>query len=110
MEFENAVARRTVLRAGAGAAVIATVVPLLETAAVAAPGQPGARTVERSDNGWDVENGVDAGGQVWQREVQGTGLRVPLRIGLAQVVLHHVIRRYHYNVETLRPGDVVGFL
>jgi hypothetical protein len=108
MEFENAVARRTVLRAGAGAVVVATVVPLLETAAVAAPDQSKAR--DRSDNGWDVERGVDSGGQVWTREVQGTGLLVPLRIGLAQAVLHHVIRRYHYNVGTLRAGEVVGFL
>ncbi|MGW4211536.1 M15 family metallopeptidase [Lentzea sp. NPDC004789] len=110
MELNNAVARRTVLRAGAGVAAVATIVPLLETAAVAAPVQPKARGVEHSANGWEIENGVDAAGQIWTREVQGTGLKVPLRIGLAQVVLHHVIRRYHYNVDTLRPGEVVGFL
>ncbi|WP_231641413.1 M15 family metallopeptidase [Nocardia sp. NRRL S-836] len=119
MELEGVqVGRRTVLRAGAGAAAVAAAASLLPAVAFAAPEQhdplaaklSAVRSGELSANGWEVEKGFDIGGGVWLREVQGTGFSVPLRIGLAQALLHHVIRRYHYSVGTLRPGDVVGFL
>jgi len=119
MELEGTqVGRRTMLRAGVGMAAAVGAATLLPAVALAEPKQEDpfaaklarVRSGELSDNGWEIEKGVDIGGAVWLREVQGTGFSVPLRIGLAQAVLHHVIRRYHYSVDTLRPGDVVGFL
>lgn len=115
---DHQIARRTMLRAGVGVAAAASVATLVPAVSLAAPQQDDplaaklakVRSGELSANGWEIEKGFDIGGAVWMREVQGTGFSVPLRIGLAQTVLHHVIRRYHYRVGTLRPGDVLGFL
>ncbi|OIJ63681.1 M15 family metallopeptidase [Streptomyces mangrovisoli] len=73
--------------------------------AAAAKVQPGTR----SPNGWLVNTAANQGGSVWTRPVAGTGFGVDVAIGPAETVLVHVIRRFHYEIDTLRPGDVVGF-
>ena len=57
-----------------------------------------------------TNTGPDAGGTVWTRPVPGTGFDVQVSIGDAEVILVHVIRRFHYEIDTLRPGDVVARL
>ncbi|WP_328915174.1 MULTISPECIES: M15 family metallopeptidase [unclassified Streptomyces] len=67
--------------------------------------QPGAR----SANGWTVNTASDAGGSVWTRPIPGTGCEVQVAIGDVEIILVHCVRRFHYEIESLRPGDVVGF-
>ncbi|MBD0844589.1 twin-arginine translocation signal domain-containing protein [Streptomyces sp. TRM68416] len=63
-----------------------------------------------SPNGWEMELTTDKGGAVWTRPVPGTPVEgVTVRIGDVETVLVHVIRRFHYEVEELRKGDVVGW-
>ncbi|MEE1928488.1 hypothetical protein V1J52_09835 [Streptomyces sp. TRM 70351] len=64
----------------------------------------------RSPNGWEMEKVADAGGSVWTRPVAGTPLHgVAVRLGDVETVLVHVIRRFHYEADTLREGDVIGW-
>jgi len=62
-----------------------------------------------SANGWPVDAASNSGGCVWSRPVAGTGFDVDVAIGDAEVVLVHVVRRFHYEIDTLLPGEVVGF-
>ncbi|WP_328871579.1 hypothetical protein OHT76_16445 [Streptomyces sp. NBC_00287] len=63
-----------------------------------------------SPNGWEMELATDKGGAVWTRPVPGTPIEgVAVRIGDVETVLVHVIRRFHYEVDELRKGDVVGW-
>ncbi|WP_026248416.1 twin-arginine translocation signal domain-containing protein [Streptomyces sp. LaPpAH-108] len=63
-----------------------------------------------SPNGWEMELTTDKGGFVWTRPVPGTPVKgVAVRIGDVETVLVHVIRRFHYEVDELRGGDVVGW-
>ncbi|MEV8599976.1 twin-arginine translocation signal domain-containing protein [Streptomyces griseoviridis] len=67
-------------------------------------------TGEPGPNGWELELAADKGGSVWTRPVPGTPIRgVTVRIGDAETVLVHVVRRFHYEVDALRAGDVVGW-
>ncbi|WP_041819912.1 twin-arginine translocation signal domain-containing protein [Streptomyces davaonensis] len=68
------------------------------------------RSGKPSPNGWEMELTTDKGGKVWTRPVPGTPIEgVTVRIGEVETVLVHVIRRFHYEVEELRKGDVVGW-
>ncbi|MEU9457751.1 twin-arginine translocation signal domain-containing protein [Streptomyces sp. NPDC058322] len=68
------------------------------------------RDGRHSPNGWEMEVATDQGGTVWARPVPGTPIgHVAVRIGDAETVLVHVIRRFHYEVDALRKGDVVGW-
>ncbi|GAB3459788.1 M15 family metallopeptidase [Actinophytocola sediminis] len=120
MDIANGVGRRTMLRVGLGAAAAAVVSPALAGVAGAQPGQVATdqaardalarvRTGALSANGWPIERAADAGGAIWTRAVEGTGQSVALCIGDVRTVLGHVIRRYHYEIGTLQPGEVVGF-
>ncbi|MEV0782982.1 twin-arginine translocation signal domain-containing protein [Streptomyces sp. NPDC050423] len=63
-----------------------------------------------SPNGWEMELATDRGGAVWTRPVPGTPIKgVTVRIGDVETVLVHLIRRFHYEVDVLRAGDVVGW-
>ncbi|MCG0286457.1 hypothetical protein [Streptomyces sp. PSAA01] len=63
-----------------------------------------------SPNGWEMEKVTDGGGTIWSRPVPGTPLEgVTVRIGAPEAVLVHVIRRFHYEIDELRKGDVVGW-
>lgn len=63
-----------------------------------------------SKNGWPVESASDAGGAVWARTIAGTAITIGVRIGVVETLFAHLIRRYHYEIDALREGDVVGFL
>jgi hypothetical protein len=64
----------------------------------------------RSRNGWQMENVADDGGTIYTRPVPGTPLKgVAVRMGDVETVLVHLVRRFHYEVDTLRRGDVVGW-
>ncbi|MFF8280985.1 hypothetical protein ACF05T_33840 [Streptomyces lateritius] len=106
--------RRSVLLTGAGltaAAGLATLaVPAPASAATpAAAPAPRPRPVAVGPNGWPLESATDASGTVWTRQVPGSSVAVALRLGEPAVVLVHVIRRYHYEIDTLTDGEVIGF-
>jgi hypothetical protein len=58
----------------------------------------------RSQNGWAVVTPT----RVRRLIIEGSDAGVALLPGDASVVLLHVARRFHYEVSTLRPGDVRG--
>lgn len=63
-----------------------------------------------SQNGWEIERVADNGGSVFTRPVPGTPLMgVAVRMGDVETVLVHVIRRFHYEIDELRKGDVIGW-
>ena len=77
--------------------------------ASAAPGQTGlaarrwaGRTTQ---NGWPVIGGA----QVTSRVVEGSDVRMALRSGDVETVLLHVVRRFHYEIDTLKSGDIHGY-
>jgi hypothetical protein len=61
-------------------------------------------TARKSQNGWPLVNSH----AVRRRRVEGSDARTSLLPGAASVVLLHVARRYHYEVEPLGPDDVLG--
>ncbi|MET7574302.1 M15 family metallopeptidase [Streptomyces sp. NPDC005492] len=112
--------RRTLLRAAAVAtAGIAMQTGLASPAWSAARAKPILRRAkpltnpifsgENSPNGWPINTKSDAGGSVWARPVAGAGTTVEVSIGDVEVILVHVVRRFHYEIDTLRPGEVIGF-
>ncbi|MFI6383905.1 twin-arginine translocation signal domain-containing protein [Streptomyces sp. NPDC050658] len=62
-----------------------------------------------SANGWPLEKEANHISTVWTRPVPGTGLEVDVRIGDAEMILLHVIRRFHYEVEQLPRIDLAGW-
>lgn len=110
--------RRRVLRTGlaltatAGLAALAVPSPASASPSGAAStpaAAGGASARPTSANGWPLEAKADAPGVIWTRQVPGSPVSVALRIGEVTSVLVHVIRRYHYEVDTLADGEVVGF-
>ncbi|ASU84949.1 hypothetical protein CDO52_21065 [Nocardiopsis gilva YIM 90087] len=67
------------------------------------------RTGRPSANGWEMENATDKGGSVWTRPVPATEFDIATRIGEVEAVLVHVVQRFHYEIDTLRAGDVIGW-
>jgi hypothetical protein len=90
----------------AGAALGAgTALTTLPTTAYAAVSQaPEGRTWSgaRSANGWPVLK------EARSFTIEGSGRSVRLADGDASVILLHVARRFHYEVDQLRAGDVTG--
>jgi hypothetical protein len=67
-------------------------------------------TGKPSKNGWEMEKVTNDGGTIWTRPIPGTPLDdVTMRIGDVAIVLVHVVRRFHYEIDELRHGDVVGW-
>ncbi|WP_282795735.1 hypothetical protein [Streptomyces sp. CC224B] len=63
-----------------------------------------------SKNGWDMEKVADDRGHIHTRPVPGTPLDgIQVRMGDAETILVHVVRRFHYEIDELRRGDVVGW-
>jgi hypothetical protein len=63
-----------------------------------------------SVNGWEMESVADGQGNIYSRDVVGTPVaRVQVRLGDVEAVLFHVVRRFHYEIDELRAGDVVGW-
>jgi len=111
------VSRRSVLLGATVAAAAVGVETLMPMPAGAATPRRVARadllnpafTGGHSPNGWPVNTAPDAGGSVWTRPVPGTGAQAQVAIGAAEAILFHVIRRFHYEIGALGPGDIVGF-
>lgn len=111
--------RRTILKHSAallsGAALAGTAgTTLLATPAQAVgmsenPDRNRVLTGRASANGWEMEKVVDDGGSVWHRPVPGTGMTTAVRIGDVETALVHVIRRFQYEIDPLRTGDVIGW-
>ncbi|MFJ8473682.1 hypothetical protein [Kitasatospora sp. NPDC094011] len=119
--------RRTVLRGAIGVAAGAAVgSQLLAAPAYAVTPTPDPDAVRRlteearqrearvrtgtvSRNGWETEKVADDRGNVYTRPVPGTPLNVRMRMGDVETVLVHVISRFHYEIDALREGDVVGW-
>ncbi|MEV0113263.1 hypothetical protein AB0H77_08430 [Streptomyces sp. NPDC050844] len=67
-------------------------------------------TGKLSRTGWEMERVADDGGNIFTRPVPGTPLAgVAVRMGDVETLLVHVIRRFHYEIDTLRKGDVIGW-
>lgn len=84
---------------GAGAAIALTTAG----PAQAAPASGGRQWKQPgSANGWPVL------GHATKYQVEGTGVEVSLATGDAATVLLHVARRFAYEIDMLRAGDVLG--
>ncbi|MEV7026524.1 hypothetical protein [Kitasatospora sp. NPDC093558] len=111
--------RRAAVKGAAAVGAAVAVGGLLPGTAVAAPAketaegtaEPGllAKKLPTSANGWTIEKEANHVSTVWTRPVPGTGLTVDVRIGDAEEILVHVIRRFHYEVEELPSGDLLGW-
>jgi hypothetical protein len=96
--------RRVIVAAGASAAGAA----LWSSTAQAAPSPtaplpPGRRGT--TQNGWPVVAKTDVSGQL----IEGSDAAVSLRTGDAATVLLHVARRFSYEIDSLRAGEVTGY-
>ncbi|GHF31751.1 M15 family metallopeptidase [Amycolatopsis bartoniae] len=100
---ERLVSRRAVLASATAAGVTILLAPGL-TAAAAGTEAAG----EVSTNGWPMQTAADSG-LIRTRPVAGSGVTVAVRVGAVETVLVHVIRRFHYEIGTLQPGEVAGF-
>ncbi|MYT09848.1 hypothetical protein [Streptomyces sviceus] len=105
--------RRRVLRTGlgltaaAGLATLAVPSPASASTRTAADGSPAHHT---SANRLSRRNRRPTPREpLGTRQVPGSSVSVALRIGEAATVLVHVIRRYHYEIDTLVDGEVIGF-
>ncbi|WP_079050930.1 hypothetical protein [Streptomyces sp. NRRL F-5122] len=106
------VSRRTVLaRAGiiAAAAAVTTLTPSVATAAPIKAWKGAPAGVPTSANGWPLEQQANHISTVWTRPVPGSGFEVDIRIGDAEAILLHVVRRFHYEVEQLHSVDIAGW-
>ncbi|MFI8219798.1 hypothetical protein [Streptomyces sp. NPDC085932] len=97
----GALPRRSFLLAGLAGATAGFTASLPAPAAAADGGSatPGGR----SANGWPV-----TGTGITTLPVPGTPASVALREGDVSVVLVHVIRRFHYEVEEVGPRELAG--
>ncbi|MGW2885814.1 hypothetical protein ACWDDN_10755 [Streptomyces griseoruber] len=68
------------------------------------------QTGKPSLNGWEMERVADEGGNIFTRPAPGTPLAgIAIRMGEVETLLVHVVRRFHYEIDELRKGDVVGW-
>jgi len=98
----DAMSRRRFLAVAAagGAGVAVGVGPIGGARAAVVPAGP-ARS-QRSANGWPVLE------HATPQAIEGSGRTVRLAGGDAAVILTHVARRFHYEIDALRAGDVQG--
>ncbi|MGP3952851.1 hypothetical protein [Streptomyces sp. 7N604] len=106
--MQNDIARRAVVK---GAAVIGAVAAMGSFAPGTASATPKAEPKKppTSANGWPLEKEANHISTVWTRPVAGTGLKVDVRIGDVELILVHVIRRFHYEVEQIQRIDLAGW-
>ncbi|MEU1270237.1 hypothetical protein [Streptomyces sp. NPDC005799] len=99
--------RRRFIGATSSAAAAAMLINVGDAGtAVAATGQspePHAWKGRKSRNGWPVL------AQAPSHRIEGSGQEVRLAGGDASVILLHVARRFHYEIDSLRAGDVHGW-
>ncbi|MGW3726091.1 hypothetical protein [Streptomyces sp. NPDC000851] len=94
--------RRQALGIGAGVAAGAVFAALPSTAVAAPAGREWKG--RRSQNGWTVI----ASDQAKKFRIEGTNVNVTLRDGDVATVLLYVARRFSYEIDMLRSGDVEG--
>lgn len=81
-----------------------------QAAEYAAPARgSGERAASPSRNGWPMQDSAGAGSGIVPFAVPGTALGVLRLHEDAGAVLVHVVRRFHYEIDALRSGDVVGW-
>jgi hypothetical protein len=85
----------------ATAAASATGAALWSATATAAPPRP----LKVTQNGWPVV----AAAKVTTQPIEGSAAQVALLTGDVSTVLLHVARRFSYEIDTLRAGEVTGF-
>ncbi|MEU3711999.1 hypothetical protein [Streptomyces catenulae] len=99
--------RRRFIGATSSAAATATLINLGGVGtAVATTGkgaEPHAWKGKQSRNGWPVL------AQAPSHRIEGSSQKVRLAEGDASVILLHVARRFHYEIDSLRAGDVHGW-
>lgn len=88
------------LAAGLTAGTLVVTIP----SAQAAP-QPSKWRGRRTQNHWPVVDAADTEAT----RIEGTNVSVSLLKGDVATVLFHVVRRFSYEIDTLRPGDVQGY-
>lgn len=98
----NELTRRHLLGTGAGLAGALAIGSLGAAPAVAADRPGGTWTRSRSANGWEILDKATTYG------IEGSGRSVSLAGGDAATILLHVARRFHYEIDQLRDGDVRG--
>lgn len=86
----------------AGAMVLGSVGTAGPASAAAASAPTGVWQGDRSANGWPVL------AEATEYDIEGSGQSVRLADGDASVLLLHVARRFHYEIDQLRSGDVQG--
>ncbi|WP_308405018.1 hypothetical protein [Streptomyces sp. B93] len=104
----NGISRRTLVTTAGVITAAAAVGSLAPGTATAAPVNA-PKKAPASANGWTLEKEANHVSTVWTRPVAGTGLEVDIRIGDVEAILLHVVRRFHYEVEQLSPGDLAGW-
>ncbi|MFJ2290645.1 hypothetical protein ACIOG7_02860 [Streptomyces sp. NPDC087894] len=113
VKFEKSgFSRRTVLiHAGVitTAAAVASLTPGVATAATGKATASEPADLPTSANGWPLVEQANHVSTVWTRPVPGTGLNFDVRIGDAETILLHVIRRFHYEVEQLHTAGLAGW-
>ncbi|MEU6442431.1 hypothetical protein [Streptomyces sp. NPDC047046] len=102
----NELSRRRVLGV-AGAAAGTALLGLTPSVAAAAPRTEAAAGESRwrgstSANGWKILAKAE------EHTIEGSGRTVRLADGEAATLLLHVARRFHYEIDALRTGDVTG--
>ncbi|MFB6552614.1 hypothetical protein [Streptomyces sp. NPDC056405] len=103
--------RRTILAVGTAA----TAAYLLPTGTATAADRTAPTSglqpakIPLSQNGWEIQTQANHVSTVWSRSVSGAGLRVDVRIGLPELLLLHIARRFHYEVRELRADGVRGW-
>lgn len=110
--MQNGISRRAVVKTAGGIGAVAALGSLAPGTAWAAPKAEPAGSTKKpptSPNGWTLEKEANHVSTVWTRPVAGTGLTFDVRIGDVELILVHVIRRFHYEVEQLRRIDLAGW-
>ncbi|WP_327400398.1 hypothetical protein OG194_09415 [Streptomyces sp. NBC_01288] len=104
---DTALPARTLTRRqalGLAAGITAGTLVVTSQSAQAAPWPSGWRG-RRTQNHWPVVDAADTEAS----RIEGTNVSVPLLKGDVTTVLLHVVRRFSYEIDMLRPGDVQGY-
>ncbi|MEU4771149.1 hypothetical protein [Micromonospora sp. NPDC023644] len=107
--MDQQMTRRTVLRTAALTGAAAAVGSVLPAASASAAERRGPKRPATSTNGWTIQANADRDSQVWTRSVAGTGLSVAVWIGDVELILLHVVRRFHYEIDQIQRADLVGW-
>ncbi|GAT69153.1 putative secreted protein [Planomonospora sphaerica] len=97
--------RRRLLTVGAGIVGAAALGRAADPSAAAAVPEPVDWRHDVTENGWPVV------GAVGVHRVEGSNVSVPVLAGSVAVVLLHVARRFHYEIDALRsdaPDEITG--